>query len=77
MPNQLIVEGAITVRSSDPGSLPEVDAGTRSEDSMFGRPPPKSMTSYVRLPCGLQKLMETEEFDASVDDQADAPKIII
>jgi len=77
MPSQGFVEGAITIRSLDPGSIRRVDAGRVLMIRYFGRPLHKIIASYLRLSYGLQGLMQMEEFYATVDDQADAPKITI
>jgi len=54
-----------------------MDAGRVLRIRYFGRPLHKSMASYLRLSYGLQRLMQMEEFDANVDDQADAPNVTI
>ena len=77
MPKQVIVEGATTIRSLDPGSIRGVDAGRILKIRYFGRPLHKIIASYLRLSYGLQGLMHMEEFYATVADQADAPKITI
>ena len=75
--HQLIVEAAFMIRSLGPVNLRGLDAGRVLNIRYFGRPLHKSMASYVRLSYGHQGLMQMEESNASIDDQADVPNITI